>query len=806
MKNNKLIILIVVGILLATGITIFTLTRNKVKALSTGIECDCGGELTIFDYANNTHHYLRCGTCNKAYTLGHDYYGNTASVQKWVYIGNGKHAAQCIVCKYIDPNFSYDCTVESWTSNQGAGHYGECKWCKETFTEEHDYQYKSLGNGKHKVTCSGCNYSASEDCFGKNGFCNECGASMSSVINHTHTWGWTPDSRADSVNHALYCTDPTCPSPREDNSTPHVDEDENGLCDQSGCNDYHRNPETGSAWHKLDEDKVYYKAQTNSSGIVVCAMYCGDCHYNLEDRPHDWSNHDGVCANLCGYLCTKHIDMTRGTCSTCGYVVSCKHEAGTLYYACDGYHWSICKKCGDPIDATKEKCSFGFVKGLSTYNNKKHVLYCTECKDVDNYISKEHTYGNTVIKDELPTCTEEGSGKLYCEDECGYYKTVTLDALGHIDENNDGICDRKDCKEELCDHEDGEYKYNDTKHWWACDDCSYEESKESHDQKLSNNSYEPTCTEKGKYIYQCRDCDWEKEVTVDPLGHSLSKATCTEPAKCQRKGCTYTEGTALGHADENKDGKCDRCGYTMSIAEPECTHSNKEWKSDEDKHWQVCKECGEEISGTRENHTYENGKCECGKVCSHKNTTPKSDDTHHWDECQVCGEELNKEEHSYTNGECECGKEEDKKEDDNKNDDNKDDDNKDDDNKDDDNKDDNNKPDDNKNDENKDDDNNKDDENKDEENKEECKHTNKEWKCDSNEHWQVCKDCGEEIEGTRGKHVHVDGKCKNCGLKDSTSSNNTLPNTGIEENMQIAVMITLAILGSALLIKLSRED
>ena len=108
---------------------------------------------------------------------------------------------------------------------------------------------------------------------------------------------------------------------------------------------------------------------------------------------------------------------------------------------------------------------------------------------------------------------------------------------------------------------------------------------------------------------------------------------------------------------------------------------------------------------------------------------------YHWNECNDCGAQLNKKEHSYTNGKCECGKAS--------------------------------------------------------EAVEECKHKNREWKTDETEHWQVCKDCGKEIDGTRAKHVNVNGKCKNCGLQERSTSDTRIPNTG---NKTIAVLfpITLA--------------
>lgn len=57
-------------------------------------------------------------------------------------------------------------------------------------------------------------------------------------------------------------------------------------------------------------------------------------------------------------------------------------------------------------------------------------------------------------------------------------------------------------------------------------------------------------------------------VVIHALGHDMTEATCTEAAHCQRQGCDYTEGTALGHADENADNECDSCGMSMETDQP----------------------------------------------------------------------------------------------------------------------------------------------------------------------------------------------------------------------------------------------
>lgn len=82
------------------------------------------------------------------------------------------------------------------------------------------------------------------------------------------------------------------------------------------------------------------------------------------------------------------------------------------------------------------------------------------------------------------------------------------------------------------------------------------------EEKWGHDLLAATCTEKAKC--QRSGCSY----TEPALGHDLSKATCTEPARCQREGCDYTEGKALGHdiskATCTEAAKCQRegCHYT----------------------------------------------------------------------------------------------------------------------------------------------------------------------------------------------------------------------------------------------------
>ncbi len=86
------------------------------------------------------------------------------------------------------------------------------------------------------------------------------------------------------------------------------------------------------------------------------------------------------------------------------------------------------------------------------------------------------------------------------------------------------------------------------------------------EEKLGHDLSEATCAEEARC--QRKGCDY----TEPALGHDLSKATCTESVKCQREGCDYTEGEALGHdlseATCTEPAKCQRegCDYTEGEA------------------------------------------------------------------------------------------------------------------------------------------------------------------------------------------------------------------------------------------------
>ncbi|MBO4572404.1 MAG: hypothetical protein J5762_01355 [Clostridia bacterium] len=158
----------------------------------------------------------------------------------------------------------------------------------------------------------------------------------------------------------------------------------------------------------------------------------------------------------------------------------------------------------------------------------------------------EHSFGDWMpMNGSLPTCTESAMEMRVCS--CGEIETRIVEALGHIDENKDGKCDRCGISlgggETPHEHSFGE--------WYVVKAA--------------------TCTEKGTLERKC-ECGFAEE----------------------------QETEALGHIDENKDGKCDRCGITLGGGETPHEHTPSDWIIDSEptcttpgKRYKKCTACNE---------------------------------------------------------------------------------------------------------------------------------------------------------------------------------------------------------------------
>ena len=591
----------------------------------------------------------------------------------------------------------------------------------------------------HSGRCKYCGKPMAEPHTYKNGKCTKCGAKQSDNCKHNayfqetdEIYHWKKCSgcgvifdKAAHIYNKGVCTrcNYKCKHPSYIN----------GICLDCGESVTHTHPSWYLAW-----DEYYHWDKCTECGEPV--------HGKIR---HTYVN--GVCSK-CSWAC-KHKTYVNGICAECG--VAKEHTHPSWYLAWDeNYHWDKCTECGEPVhgkikhtyvNGVCSKCSYACSHKTTEWkgNDNQHWKICTVCNIEVNNSRKAHSYENGVCK------------------ECSY----------------------------KCKHSSTIWKRDETSHWQDCKICQVEvpNTRATHTiqkwEKLDKNTHTGTCTVCNKIIIEnhkydgnqkckcgdvitpveckhetklwaatptehwqvCKDCG--KEIAGTRTKHIFANGKCTVcNYECKHSNTTlkkdntyhWNECNSCG-AELNKEqhsytnGKC-RCGKVEEVQE--CKHTNKEWRYTVKEHWQVCKDCEIEISGTKSAHSFVNGKCSvCTYECKHTNTTLKTDDLYHWNECNDCGTQLNKKEHSYTNGKCECGKVS--------------------------------------------------------EAVEECKHKNREWKTDETEHWQVCKDCGKEIDGTRAKHVNVNGKCKNCGLQEKSTSDTRIPNTG---NKTIAVLfpITLA--------------
>ena len=162
-----------------------------------------------------------------------------------------------------------------------------------------------------------------------------------------------------------------------------------------------------------------------------------------------------------------------------------------------------------------------------------------------------HDWDNAVTVDKQPTCTEAGNQSIHCK-RCDAAKDVTeIGALGHS-------WDEGTVTHEATCQEDGETLF-------VCNDCGSTKTetvaKINHvsGNPVSENSVSANCTEVGFYdeVVYCVSCNQEisrKKITVDALGHNLSKVNekaatvketgCKEHWVCERCGRLFLDENA----------------------------------------------------------------------------------------------------------------------------------------------------------------------------------------------------------------------------------------------------------------------
>ena len=684
--------------------------------------------------------------------------------------------------------------TNNWVTKTDGKHYLYCDVTNCTTTKEsHRAQWESYVlnpiSNRHERYCgvTGCtirdwdNEHAPAD-ENNDGKCDICGLTMGTSGGSTHTHSFTNNwvTKTDG-KHYLYCDVTNCTTTKEshraqwesyvlnpisnrherycgvtgctirdwDNEHAPADENNDGKCDICGLT-------MGTSGGSTHTHTFTNKWVINADGKHCLMCDTAGCTQVKESHIASWTGNSCTANRICA-ICGISDGQTLGhnwqtaTCTkpkTCG---RCQATEGTAL----GHNWQAAT-CTEP--ETCSRCQE--MRGVALGHDWE-IATCTKAKTC----SRCQTMQGTALGHnwQAATCTKPKT--------CSRCQLTDGQALGHNWQA--ATCTKpKTCTE--CNITEGTVLGHDFANWTdnndgthkgTCNRCQIEQ--------FEGHTYDGTnkCT-KCNAIKQSTTCEHDWKIDKTGATETQHWEKCT---KCQEKR------NIANHTFVN--GKCNVCDYV-------CKHTHTTVKKDETNHWKECNNCGEQLD--KKAHNYENGKCECGKeegsttcehdwkidktgatetqhwekctkcqekrniayhtfkngicnvcgyTCKHTTTTVKSDETNHWKECNNCGEQLDKKAHSYENGKCECGKTK-------------------------------------------------------ESGEEECIHTNREWRTNETEHWQVCKDCGKEIKGTRGNHVNINGKCKNCGATEkTTTSGKNLPNTGNIAKITSAVLIITVICG-----------
>ena len=264
-------------------------------------------------------------------------------------------------------------------------------------------------------------------------------------------------------------------------------------------------------------------------------------------------------------------DVIAATCTTDGYTVY-KCECG------DSYTDDVVPAFGHEYESTP-------VAPTCT-NDGYTISVCGECgnRSVDNYVpATGHSYGDWVI-DKEATCTENGVEIRGCA--CCAMERREIEATGHLDDNKNYTCDV--CGEDMCvDHVEEvipavaptctEPGKTEGKKCAVCGDTLVAQKTVDalgHDYESVVTA--PTCTERGYTTYTCHCGNNYIDNYVKADGHemgewqSVTRSSCTDNGKEMRycNNCDHSESRIVESVGHNHEAvsivaaTCTTDGYT----------------------------------------------------------------------------------------------------------------------------------------------------------------------------------------------------------------------------------------------------
>jgi len=292
------------------------------------------------------------------------------------------------------------------------------------------------------------------------------------------------------------------------------------------------------------------------------------------------------------------------------------HETTTEYYYDNDYHYHKCTECNLELD--KEIHDFGEYKVSIEPTCTEKGIKTKSCKVCNKLIEESvDSTGHTMIKQEKveATCLNGGIEEYYECSKCFKYFS-DKEGLNEIDSPKATAA--------LGHRYSNEFEYNETSHWYKCQECGVELDKENHEFSEFKIALEPTCTEKGRKTKACKICNKVVDESVEQTGHTLIKHDKVE-ANCLNSGVEeYFECSKCSKYFLDKEGlnEIDSPKATAALGH---RYSN-EFEYNETSHWHKCEECGTELD--KENHDFSEFKVTLEPTCTEKGRKTKA--------CKIC--------------------------------------------------------------------------------------------------------------------------------------------------------------------------
>jgi len=353
---------------------------------------------------------------------------------------------------------------------------------------------------------------------------------------------------------------------------------------------------------------------------------CDDCHGALGVGEHILSCNSDICLD-CGAEGLTFGDRS--------------HDFGETHYN-DTHHWSVCTDCGAEHCLTEhytycyamEECWGCYVDGVQI-GDVRHNNYTYDSNTTHHF----RTCGHCGTVDEIQKHVAHCVAPTTC-DTCG--KDAVLDGIRIDDVYHISTWEW---------FHDGQY------HWQVCRDCGAEMNKSKHNALCTAPSLCRTCT-----VAEPETLTVEHKFTTlvkDDTHHWL---VCSDCGEIVERGEHY----ALCVGDPSACCYCAAEDVTCSYLK----HENSLMFSDATQHWEYCSTCDSVILEPAEHiGTCQDGDTCC--VCDADSDTPYTlpprhnvteadvqyDEQYHWWVCADCGEQTGLEAHFAAGAEenCACG-------------------------------------------------------------------------------------------------------------------------------------------------------